>query len=181
MGSPLRDSSTPLEQPRPAVLLNDDVDGRGKLSGTGVSHNGDGVIVGDGYRSILDPIDVASRRMAKESDAHKGKQGEGLSATPAHAAGENETRDSERHQPSRKDWERFSSLGNIHSGNGSSGDGKSGGRGPGAGSNGSGRESAAQATGEAATGERDGAVEGAGLRLRSDGESSRLPGGNSNG
>ncbi len=171
----------PSNNPGRKSLLNDDVDGRGKLSGTGVSHNGDGVTVGDGYRSILDPIDIASARSTKESDAHKREQGEGLSATPAHAAGENETRDSERHQPSRKDWERFSSLGNIHSGNGSSGNGKSGSRGPGTGSNGSGRESAAQPAGEAATGERDGAVERAGLRLRSDRESSRLPDGNSNG
>jgi glycosyltransferase involved in cell wall biosynthesis len=171
----------PSNNPGRKSLLNDDVDGRGKLSGTGVSHNGDGVTVGDGYRSILDPIDVASTRSTKESDAHKREQGKGLSATPARTTGENETRDSERHQPTRKDWERFSTLGNVHPGNRSGGNGKSGGHGAGAGSNGSGRESAAQATGEAATGERDGAVEGAGLRLHSDRESSRLPGGNSNG
>src|SRR5258708_24689026 len=170
----------PSNNPGRQSLLNDDVDGRGKLSGTGVSHNGDGVTVGDGYRSILDPIDIASARSAKESDAHKREQGEGLSATPAHAAGENETRDSERHQPSRKDWERFSSLGNIHSGNGSSGDGKSGSRGPGTGSNGSGREGAAHASGEAATGERDRAVERPGLQLRIDREYSRMSGSHSN-
>src|SRR5260370_33681150 len=118
---------------------------------------------------------MASTRSTKESDAHKTEQGEGLSATPARTTGENETRDSERHQPSRKDWERFSSLGNIHSGNGSSGNGKSGSRGPGAGSNGSGRESAAQATGEATTGEREGTVERAGLRLGRRRKSAALP------
>jgi glycosyltransferase involved in cell wall biosynthesis len=168
----------PWTGPRRKRLLNDDVDGGGKLTGTGIPHNGDGVITGSGYRSALGLSSTPPTGNTADSDADQSEKGEDLNATLASAAHESKAGDSEGQQPAGGERDRFSSLGQTHPHNGSSGNGKGGSRGAGTGSNGSGRESAAQATGSTAAGERDGAVEGSGLRLRADREASRLPGGN---
>lgn len=171
----------PANDPDRKRLLNDDVDGGGKLTGTGVPHDGNGVIAGSGYRNALGLNSIPSAGNTADRNAEKNEHGENLSATLASTASESKAGDPEGQQPAGMERDRIPPLGQIHPHNGSSGNGQGGSRDAGAGSNGSGREGAAQPAGNPAARERDGTVEGSRLRLRADREASRLPGGNGNG
>lgn len=162
-------------------LLNDNANGRGKLTGAGVSVNGDGVTAGRGYGSTLRPRTTSAARNAENSYADKSEQSQRLNPTPARSiADEDEPGHSQGQQPTGIDWDQFP-FGETPPHNGSGGNGESGGRGAGTGSNVGGRERTSQGAGDAAAGERDGIVERSGLRFRTDREGPRLPGRNGNG
>ena len=135
-------------------LLNDDVNGGGKLTGTGIPKNGDGVTAGSEYRGSLARNSAPSAGNAANHNGDKSEEGEGLNSAPGGpSTDESETDHSKGQQPAGVNWDRLPPLGQVHSGNGSGGDGKSGRSGAGVRSNGSGRERTAQTTGDSAAGE----------------------------
>jgi glycosyltransferase involved in cell wall biosynthesis len=72
-------------------LLNNDINGRGKLTGTGAPLNGDGVAASGMYDSALSRSSAPTRNAA-ESQADKSEQGKHLSPMPAgRLASEGET------------------------------------------------------------------------------------------
>jgi len=158
-------------------LLNDDVNGGGHLSGTGVPNNGNRIA--GGYGSLLGRSAASPARSGKDSNSEKSEQGKDLSATLTNTAHESEAGKSEGQKPAGIDWDRVSGQSQIAPSNRNSGNGKSGTSPSGAGIDGSGRENTAQAAGEIAARERDGTVERARLRRGVDRENSRLASGDS--
>ena len=128
-------------------LLNNNVYDRGKLTGTGIPLNGDGIVAAGGrdYRGILSPNSFPAARNASHSQTDHNNQSEDLVFTPARrATGEDEGTYPEGQQPASVDWERVTPVRPVHPGNGSGSNGKGGSGDAGAGSDGTGRESATQ-------------------------------------
>jgi glycosyltransferase involved in cell wall biosynthesis len=156
-------------------LLNDDVDGSSKLTGTRTPINGDGVIrrSGSGNSSGLAYTGLTPARSATQPQPDDGTQSQYVSTTQASPfAKASEAHKAERQKPAGINGNGLPMLRPIHPSNGSGGNGKSGSSNTGAGSNGSGVEGAAQDTRNVAASERDGAVERPGLRFCGDGEGS---------
>jgi glycosyltransferase involved in cell wall biosynthesis len=107
-------------------LLNDNGNGRGKLTGTRISDNGDGITLRSGTRARGDGgwwSGTSSARSANHADNRD--QSERLQLTPpVTVARENEADDPERQQPTGVDWDRPSWLGQVPPATGNSGDGK---------------------------------------------------------
>src|ERR1700686_1424827 len=145
---------SPIHRPRSngsgqELLLNSNANDSGKLTGSGIPLNGDGVTTGGRYRgSSLGSGGISPARTSRHSDSHNSDQSEELSLTPArNAADKGEAAYPEGQQEGSVDWDRIVPLGQVHPGNGSGGNGKSGSGDPGTGSNGSGGKRAAQVTG----------------------------------
>ena len=107
-------------------LLNDNGNGRGKLTGTRISDNGDGITLRSGTRVRGDGgwwSGASSARSANHADNRD--QSERLQLTPpVTVARENEADDPEGQQPTGVDWDRPSWLGQVPPATGNSGDGK---------------------------------------------------------
>jgi glycosyltransferase involved in cell wall biosynthesis len=155
-------------------LLNNDVDGGGKLAGTRTPVNGDGIILGGGSGpggNGFGPHGLSSARSPNHSQANDGAQGEHLGpAFTRSLAKEAKPDQPEGQQPCGVNGKELSSLGKIHSLSSDVGNGKNGSSGAGSRSNGSGRERATQRVGDTAAAERDGIVESSGLQLGRDRE-----------
>ena len=125
--------------PAQDLLLNNNVNDRGELTGTGIPLNGDGIAAagGRGHRGILTSNSFPAARNASHSKADHNDQAEDLSLAPARRAAEaDEGAYPEGQQPASVDWERVTPVRPVHPGNGSSGNGKGGSGNAGTGSNG---------------------------------------------
>jgi glycosyltransferase involved in cell wall biosynthesis len=161
--------------PKTKLLLNDDIDGSRKLTGTKTPINGDGVIgrSGSGNSSGFAYPGFTSARSADQPQPDEGTQSQYVNTMSASSfAKEGEAHKAEGQKPAGINGEGLSVLRPLHLGNGGGGNGKSGSSHTGAGSNGSGVEGAAQDTRNVAAGERDGAVERPELRCCGDGKAS---------
>jgi hypothetical protein len=142
----------PWTLPGRKPLLDNHSNGGGKLSGTGVPNNGDGVTAGSRYAdSILDrSFTPSAAGDGNGSHDYQSEQRESLN-TPL--ANKGEAHHSEGQQPGGEDWIKVPPLGQIHPSDGSSGNGKGGSSGSGAGSEAGGSEGATQIARKPATGE----------------------------
>ena len=120
---------------RGKALLHDDIDVSGKLPGTRIPIDGDGIAdrIGSGIASnpTLDRTALwsgtASAGSANHSDADEPNNGEGLHpAPPLSAAHEGEADDPKREKPTSVDWNRSSLLRGVHPTNGNGRNGRNG-------------------------------------------------------
>jgi hypothetical protein len=138
------------------LLLNNHVNGGGKLGRTGIPVNGDGIAAAGGGRSgrrdALSSNGTSATGDGTHANADDSDQAENLSLAPTgYISHEEEAAYPEGQQQTSVDWERIVPLRQVHPGNGSGGNGKGGSSSPGAGSDGSGRESTTQAGGSPGT------------------------------
>src|SRR6202166_3664442 len=105
---------SPIHRPRSngsgqELLLNSNANDSGKLTGSGIPLNGDGVTTGGRYRgSSLGSGGLSAARTSRHSDSHNSDQSEELSLTPArNAADKGEAAYPEGQQEGSVDWDRI--------------------------------------------------------------------------
>jgi glycosyltransferase involved in cell wall biosynthesis len=163
-----------LHRPRPSLpknklLLNDDIDDGGKLTGIRTPIDRDGVIGRSGIGSGFTYTGLPTAGSTSQSHPHESTQSHYASASPpSPLAKESEAHQAKGQQPARINGDSLPIPTPIQPSNGSGSNGKGGGSGAGAGSNGSGIEGATQDAGHTAASERDGAIERSGLRFCGD-------------
>lgn len=119
-----------LPQGRGRSLVNDDLNGRGKLAGSRSSANSNRIAKGTGAADTLgdNPLwaGAASARRGNHPEPNDDSDSDALqSLASLGATDENETKDTEREQPTPVDWQRPAVLGRIHPPNGNGRNGKS--------------------------------------------------------
>jgi hypothetical protein len=133
------------------LLLNGNVNDSGKLTGSGIPLNGDGITTSSRYRgngSSAAREGISPARTSSHTEPDNDDQSEELSLTPTWDAPEKgKAAYSKGQQEPGVDWDRIVPLGQVHPNNGSSGNGKSGSGDPGTGSDGCGGKRAVQVTG----------------------------------
>jgi glycosyltransferase involved in cell wall biosynthesis len=153
-----------LHRPTPRIpnkrLLNNDVDGGGKLAGSRVPMNGNGVGSRGGNRSAAGSGIFSAARGSNHSQPDHHTESESLSPMLARPlAEETEPHEPEGQEPDSVKRNNPSALRQIRPHDGSDGNGKSGRSSPGPRGNAGGVERTAQATGNSTAAKRDRAVE----------------------